>query len=101
METMDHTDQDAAKQQGRTCACHKHGSGKQASGVETHAHFTEHIAIHALDILDERFARREIEKAEYAEKKRLISQRSGHEQDPPPAAARTKPGSAEQHVQRR
>src|ERR1700676_2615633 len=98
METMDHTNQHAAKQQGQqghTCACHEYGSGKQASGAETHAHSPEHMAIHALDILDERFARGEIEKAEYAEKKQLISQRSGPERDPSPAAARTKPGSAE------
>jgi hypothetical protein len=100
METIDHTNQHAGKQQDHTCAWHKHGSGKQASGAETH-HSTEHMAIHALDILDERFARGEIEKAEYAEKKQLISQRSSPERDPSPAAARTKPGSAAQHARRR
>jgi hypothetical protein len=101
MEAMVHTNQHAANQQDHTCACHKHGSGKQASGAETYAHSTEHMAIHALDILDERFARGEIENAEYAEKKQLISQRSSPERDPSPAAARTKPGSAAQHARRR
>jgi hypothetical protein len=63
--------------------------------------------MHAFDILDERFARGEIEKAEYEEKKQLISQRARPPKtdipgrDTSPAGARIKPGSAKQRAQRR
>jgi hypothetical protein len=107
---MDHIDQHTAEQQdhqGHSCGCHGRGSRKQASGSEAHAHGQEHVATRALDILDERFARGEIERAEYAEKKELISQRAGPpkmevpERDPSPAAATTKPGSAKRDARRR
>jgi len=50
-----------ASEHARACGC-----GCQSGGKHDHA---------VLDILDERFARGEIDEAEYEEKKQLISQR--------------------------
>jgi Short C-terminal domain len=72
---MDHTDQHDAKHQGHSCGCQGHGGEKQAPVSEPRTHGHEQVAAVALDILDERFARGEIERAEYEEKKQLISQR--------------------------
>jgi hypothetical protein len=54
------------RHEGHSCGCggHTHAGGEQGSSPT------------ALDILDERFARGEIDKAEYQEKKQLISQRT-------------------------
>ena len=43
--------------------------------MQPHSHDGDRSAAPALDILDERFARGDIDKAEYLEKKQLISQR--------------------------
>jgi hypothetical protein len=107
---MDHMDQYTAEQQGHqghSCGCHGRGNGKQASGSEAHAHGQGHVAARALDILDERFARGEIEKTEYAEKKQLISLRASAPKmdlpgrDPSPPEVGPKAASAKQHAQRR
>jgi len=74
--TAEHTDEPAAMQQGHPCGHHGHGGGQHAAGSEDHPHGQEQVATSALDILDVRFARGEIEKAEYEEKKQLISQRA-------------------------
>jgi hypothetical protein len=56
--------------EGRSCGCGRH-DGTHASGFA------------ALDILDERFARGEIERPEYEEKKNLILDRSRLEASKP------------------
>jgi hypothetical protein len=89
---------DATKQQGHACGCPGSPGGKQRSASATKPQGEGRVAGSALDILDERFARGEIEKAEYVEKKQLISQRAapvkGSVPDPDqsPAAVETKPG---------
>ncbi len=100
---MDHMDQHAAKQlghHGHSCGCQGRGGGEQAAGAQAPAHGQGQVAARALDILDERFARGEIEKAEYQEKKQLISQRAAPAKvddagPPPPPAARNKSRSAQ------
>lgn len=53
----------------------QHGAGHEGHACGGHAGGRHGSSPTALDILDERFARGEIEKAEYEEKKQLISQR--------------------------
>jgi hypothetical protein len=72
---MDHAEH-AKRGQGHSCGCGGPGRGKPGSRPA------------ALDVLDERFARGEIEKAEYEEKKLLISQR--------PDAPKAKSGNPQQ-----
>jgi Short C-terminal domain len=60
---MPHKKQHAMSHEGHSCGCGGHAGGKHASSPS------------ALDIVDERFARGDIDKAEYEEKKQLISQR--------------------------
>lgn len=69
---MEH--ENAPKRQGHACGCRGSNGGKQDSASEAKPHGEGRVAGTALDILDERFARGEIEKAEYEEKKQLISQ---------------------------
>jgi hypothetical protein len=59
------------RHEGHSCGCGGHASGKEGSSPT------------ALDILDERFARGEIDKAEYQEKKQLIAQRTATKPDAP------------------
>jgi hypothetical protein len=100
---MDHDN--TAKQQGHTCGCRGPHGGMQHSASGTKPSGGSRVAGAALDILDERFARGEIEKAEYEEKKQLISQRATPlkgdvpDREQSSAAARAKP--AKQHAQRR
>ncbi len=61
---MKHEKQNAMGHEGHSCGCGGHAAGMHGSSPT------------ALDILDERFARGEIDKAEYQEKKQLISQRT-------------------------
>lgn len=93
--TMNHDN--ATKQQGHMCGCPGSPSGKQRSASGTKPQGEGRVAGSALDVLDERFARGEIEKAEYVEKKQLISQRAapvkgGVDPDQSPAAVETKLG---------
>jgi hypothetical protein len=72
------------RHEGHSCGCGGHAGGEHSSSPT------------ALDILDERFARGEIDKAEYQEKKQLISQRTAAEPDaalphPSATAASAKP----------
>jgi putative oligomerization/nucleic acid binding protein len=60
---MKHAKEHGAGHQGHACGCGGHAGGEHASSSS------------ALDILDQRFARGEIERAEYEEKKQLLSQR--------------------------
>jgi hypothetical protein len=79
---MRHEKRHAMGYEGHSCGCAGHAGGKQGSSPT------------ALDILDERFARGEIDKAEYQEKKQLISQRTGAKPDvtqPHPSAITASP----------
>ena len=105
---MDH--ENAVKQQGQQghmCGCGGPKRGKQHAASETKSHDEASVGGTALDILDERFARGEIERAEYEEKKQLISQRAASPKadvrnpDQSSAAVLTNPGAAKQHARRR
>ena len=56
------------------CGCGGPHRPRQDAPMQPHSHDGDRSAAPALDILDERFARGDIDKAEYLEKKQLISQ---------------------------
>jgi hypothetical protein len=73
---MDHRNEHTTEGQGHPCGCRGPRGGKQGSSAKARPEGEARVASNALDILDERFARGEIDKAEYEEKKQLISQRA-------------------------
>ena len=66
---MRHEKRHTMAHEGHSCGCRGHAGDKTGSNPV------------ALDILDERFARGEIDKAEYQEMKQLISQRTAAKPD--------------------
>ncbi len=99
---MDH--ESTAKRQGHTCGCRGPNGGEQHPASETKLSGESGARGSALDILDERFARGEIERTEYEEKKGLISQRPAPAKadipdgDRPLPAAHPKAESTTQHA---
>jgi hypothetical protein len=84
---MEHRKRRATGHEGHACACGRPGHEPQSS--------------RALGVLGERFARGEIDKAEYEEKRQIISGRSGlpavssatREEAPAPPAAKRRSGN--------
>jgi Short C-terminal domain len=72
---MDHLNENAAERQRHACGCRGPRGGEQDTVSEIETRGERPVASTALDILDERFARGEIDKAEYEEKKQLILHR--------------------------
>jgi hypothetical protein len=67
--------ENAAERQRHGCGCRAPHGGDEDAVSEIQTRGEGPVSNTALDILDERFARGEIDKAEYEEKKQLISQR--------------------------
>jgi len=100
---MDHTDESAAKHLPH-CGCGGSHGAQQGAGSQPKSHDARPAAA-AFDILDERFARGEIDKNEYLEKKQLISERASppkvDQPEPAPVAAKPTPTRAKQHARPR
>ena len=96
VEAMDHMDE---KKRGHGCGCGGLSGGKREPASETQPHGGDGTVRSPLDILDERFARGEIDKAEYQEKKQLISQRATPKPDTP-NCDQSELGSTEQDARR-
>jgi hypothetical protein len=71
---MDHADESPIKHRAH-CGCGGPRGARQGAVSQPKSRGDTSPPAAALDILDERFARGDIEKAEYLEKKQLISQR--------------------------
>lgn len=101
---MDHADESATKHHAH-CGCGGSHGAQQGACSQSKSHDDARPAAAALDILDERFARGEIDKEEYLEKKQLISQRASppkvDQPEPAPVAAKPAPTPTKQHAQPR
>jgi Short C-terminal domain len=77
------------------CGCADPHRTQQGADSQSKSHDDAHPTAAALDILDERFARGEIDKAEYLEKKQLISERASSpkadQPEPAPVAPKLAP----------
>lgn len=72
---MDHAEESVTKHHAH-CGCGGSHGAQQGASSQAKSHDDPRPAAAALDILDERFARGEIDKDEYLEKKQLISERA-------------------------
>jgi hypothetical protein len=101
---MDHADESAAKHHAH-CGCGGSHGAQQGAGSQPRSHDDARPAVAALDILDERFARGEIDKDEYLEKKQLISERASppkvDQPESAPVAAKPAPTRTKQPAQQR
>jgi hypothetical protein len=99
---MDHADESATNHHTH-CGCGGSHGARHGAGAQPKSHDDARHAPAALDILDERFARGEIDKAEYLEKKQLISERASSpkadQPEPEPVAAKPTPTRTKQHAQ--
>jgi hypothetical protein len=88
---MDQAHESAAKHHTH-CGCADPHRTQQGAESQPKSHDDAYPAAAALDILDERFARGEIDKAEYLEKRQLISERaSPPKAEPAPVAPKLAP----------
>ena len=71
---MDHADESPMKHRA-LCGCGGPRGARQGAALQPKSRGETSFPAAALDILDERFARGDIDKAEYLEKKQLIWQR--------------------------
>jgi hypothetical protein len=82
------------------CGCGGPHGARQGAASQPKAGGDSSLPAAAIDILDERFARGEIDKAEYLEKKQLISQRVPVSKADQPKQAAVTPKSTPTSVKR-
>lgn len=101
---MDPVDESAPKHHAH-CGCGSSHGAQQGAGSQPRSHDDARPTVAALDILDERFARGEIDKDEYLEKKQLISERASppkvDQPEKAPVATKPTPMRTKQPAQRR